>query len=768
MADKPVSDPRRDSDADLTRLSAAAEFEADFDPVATRIAERSLLIGASEPVSDTGPEQFKPGDRIDNRYEVLAIHKGSMGVVYATFDHNTRLPRALKTLQRRYSRDRRMVELFYSEAALWVRLEKHPFIVRADLVERFAGQPYVITEYVRGPAGRAGDLRGWIGLPSLSLAVRVEMALQIAQGMQHAVHRVPGLVHRDLKPANVLVNDRGQALVTDFGLAAARGLDGGTPAYMSPEQWSGEEVDQRSDIYAYGCMLYELFTQHRLYPARTLEEWKAAHLRSAPHAPRSLNGALPADREAFLLSCLHKDRSRRPGTWDEVVHTCAAWFQQLTGQPAVLDYSAYRLDVEELTDANYSLFQLGRHTDALLAADRALAIDSKHVRAWVGRGASLSNLGRLEDALAAYDRVIAIDSNHSHALFGRGVVLGQMGRWGEAVVAYDRSLVIDPKHSHAWTNKGVALGQMGLFTDAVGALDRSLAIDPDGVPAWVSKGTALLRLGRVDQAVSAFDHALTLDANISQAWFGKAGALKQMRRFADAVAAYDMAITLNPNSSEAWFGKGVALGQLGRWADSLTAYDQVLLMNPGDAQAWCNKADCLGQLGQWGDALAACDRAVGADPNYSRAWFGRGVVLGRLEQWAEALAAYDRALAIDAHSLQTWFNKGFVLLQLGQWAEAVVACDRALALDLNHSQTWFVKGVALEQLGQWSDALAAFDQYLAFDPNASQAWCNKGIALEWLGRGAEALAAYDRSLAIDPNDTTARNNRESLRQRLKL
>ena len=275
--------------SDATRL-AGAPYLTGIEPTHTRLAGigyQSLLATqlAMQPVA--GPtERFKIGDRIGGQYEVLAIHRGSMGVVYGTFDHREQLPRALKTLQERFASKPRMRDLFAEEAAIWVRLEKHPFIVRAYLVRVYEGQPYVITEYVRGEEGMGGDLQAWLGHPRLTLKLAVEMALQVAQGMQHAVHKIPGLVHRDLKPANILVDSRARAMVTDFGLVCAAEAEAGTPAYMAPEQWCGGSLDARTDIYAFGCILYEMFTGHRMFAAETIEQWRSAQLTRMPVAPK--------------------------------------------------------------------------------------------------------------------------------------------------------------------------------------------------------------------------------------------------------------------------------------------------------------------------------------------------------------------------------------------------------------------------------------------------------------------------------------------------
>ncbi len=304
-------------DAYGTRLARGGSVTPDDE---TRLAQegyRSRLarkVAGREPDAD---EFYKVAERIGGRYEVSAIHHGELGVVYGCFDHQTKLPRALKTVRARHARDQEMLSRFENEATVWISLEKHPYIVRAYLVERFKGLPYVITEYVRGPEGMEGDLRVWLGHPRLTLSVAVGMALQIAQGMQHAVRKVPNFVHRDLKPANILVSGDAKAMVTDFGLVLAAQSDAGTPAYMSPEQWRAEALDARSDIYAYGCILFEMFTAHRLFPALTERDWQRAHLESSPVALTSIVREVPDEIDQFVRRCLVKDHTARPQNWDE-------------------------------------------------------------------------------------------------------------------------------------------------------------------------------------------------------------------------------------------------------------------------------------------------------------------------------------------------------------------------------------------------------------------------------------------------------------------
>ncbi len=743
---------------DATQFAGAAyqSFRGLDNTLVAQVGYQSILSSAA---AEPEPERHKIGDLIAGRYEVLAIHQGSMGVVYGTFDHTEKIPRALKTLQHRFAGSKSMLDLFKEEAAVWVRLEKHPFIVRAYLVEKIEGQPYVITEYIRGAAGMGGDLRAWLGNPKLTLPVAVEMALQIAQGMQHAVRKIPGMVHRDLKPANILVDERGRAMVTDFGLVYAAESSAGTPAYMAPEQWCGETLDPRTDIYAFGCILYEMFTGHRMYAAESVQEWKTAHLSLSPVLPRSFRSELPLGLEEFLLRCLAKDMGARPCTWDGVVAECARWFHQLTGQPAVLEFSAYELSVSELISASYSLSQLGKHSDQIEACDRALARHPDCMEIWFNKGKALFNLSRNEEAVVAYDHALTIAPNFTGAWINKGAALASLGRNLDAIAAYDRALAIDPNNAMSWVNKGISLKDIGRKEEAVTAYDRGLAIDPKNRDVWWKKGNALGDLGRNTEAVAAYDRALAMDPNYCDAWINKGNALSALGRKTEALAAYDRALTIDPRNCDVWYNKGNALIGLGRNEDAVAAYDRALAIDPNHASAWNNKGIALRALGRYEEALVAYDRELATEPNSKSAWNNKCSLLNALGRGEEALAALDRALALDPNYVVAWNNKGNTLRALGRRAEALVAYDSALAIDPNNVSVLDSKGYTLSAMGRHEEAVGAYDRALTINPNSRDVWINKGVALQRMGWNVEAVVAYDRALAIDPNNALARKNK---------
>src|SRR5262249_4077548 len=146
----------------------------------------------------------------------------------------------------------------------------------------------------------------------------VEIALQLCAGLAAAHDK--GVLHRDLKPENVMIDGRGRARITDFGLAAAaEGIAGadvrsGTPAYMSPEQISGHEVSARSDIYAIGLVLYELFTGKRAFTGKSFGELVRQHEHQPAPRPSEVVPDMDPAVERVILRCLEKDPRKRPAS----------------------------------------------------------------------------------------------------------------------------------------------------------------------------------------------------------------------------------------------------------------------------------------------------------------------------------------------------------------------------------------------------------------------------------------------------------------------
>jgi len=296
-----------------TNLASPSVAEAARRPNAGSSSRIGRL--ASSDTLDKGG--FTPGVVLAERYRVIGLlGRGGMGEVYRADDLKLGQPVALKFLPRDLARQADLLERFYAEVRL-ARQVSHPNVCRVYDVGEIADQHYLSMEYVDGE-----DLASLLKrIGRLPPDKALDISRELCAGLSAAHDR--GVLHRDLKPSNVMVDGRGRARITDFGLAVAADAqpDGelsGTPAYMAPEQLAGKGASVRSDIYALGLVLYELYTGRRAFDAATLKELRRKHAEDPPTAPSALAPGFDPAVERVILRCLEKDPAARPASAAQV------------------------------------------------------------------------------------------------------------------------------------------------------------------------------------------------------------------------------------------------------------------------------------------------------------------------------------------------------------------------------------------------------------------------------------------------------------------
>jgi hypothetical protein len=255
--------------------------------------------------------RFLPGRLLAGRYRIIALlGRGGMGEVYRADDLTLGQPVALKFLPEEASRDETLLERFRNEVRLSRRVS-HPNVCRVYDVGEVDGHTFFTMEYVDGE-DLASLLRRIGRLPPDKA---LEIARQLCAGL--AAAHLKGVLHRDLKPANIMLDGRGQVVVTDFGLAGlvdqipGSDVRSGTPAYMAPEQLEGKEVNAKSDIYSLGLVLYEIFTGKRAFSVESLPELLRVRSESAPSKPSTVVKDLDPAVERVILRCLEPDPANR-------------------------------------------------------------------------------------------------------------------------------------------------------------------------------------------------------------------------------------------------------------------------------------------------------------------------------------------------------------------------------------------------------------------------------------------------------------------------
>jgi len=428
---------------------------------------------------------------------------GGMGIVYLCLDHQEDRPVALKTFRPEYLPDRAARDRFLREGTAWVDLGAHPHVVRCYEVLRIDPEVYLVLELVAKQQGRDdASLRSWL-TPGQPLPVEQALlfALQIARGMAHATATLPGFVHRDLKPENILVGaDRlssaaiNRLRVTDFGLASVLQDVGaqtfevsetskvsggmsrtqlthgivGTPLYMAPEQWKGEPVGVYTDVYALGCVLYEMLAGQRAVTGHSLTALQRAHCEGDA---RPLPTGLTTGVSEIVTRCLAVEPGERYGGWERVEAALAAAYEGLVGHPAPQAEPVAALSRAERVAAGWS---------------------------YSAMGLSYLDIGKAEVAAGYFERAVAMGETEGErqlagaALGNLGLAYADLGDARRAIGYYEQALEISREIGDR-RGEGADLGNLGnAYADlgdarrAIGYYEQALAIageigDVDGV-----------------------------------------------------------------------------------------------------------------------------------------------------------------------------------------------------------------------------------------------------------------------------------------------
>jgi tetratricopeptide (TPR) repeat protein len=686
-----------------------------------------------------------PGARIASRYEVASRPlMGGMGIVYVCLDLEEDRPVALKTFRPEYLPDRATRDRFLREGTHWVDLGAHPHVVRCYNVLYIDPEVYLVLELVAKEQGREdASLRSWL-TPGQPLPVEQALlfALQIARGMKHAVDTIPGFVHRDLKPENVLVGadklgDINRLRVTDFGLSAAleelgikaskvlgeaqvrttsegsaglgrtqltRGIVG-TPLYMAPEQWRGEKlalsgvegVSAATDVYALGCILYEMVAGQRIVAGSSLAALERAHCRGevqplSPEVPGVVRDAVA--RCTALKSC------ERYTNWEEGEAALAIAYQRVSGRAAPPLESAGALSRKEWIAAGWSYNAMGGSYLDLGKAEVAVGYLRRAAEA--GKidgdreleGGALSNLGLayavlgdVRQAVGYHEQSLAIlreigDRQGEGATLGNlGLAYTQLGDARRAICYYEQHLAIAREigdlhgESNALTNLGGAYFQLGDARRAISYHEQSLMItreirDRRGEGnALGNLGTAYYQLGDARRAIGYHDQHLAIAREIGdRSGEGKAlgnlgTAYLQLGDTHRAIGYFEQRLAIAREIGERQ-GEGNALGNLGI--------------------AYAHLGDTRGAIGYFEQQLAIT-REIDDRRGESNALGNLGNAYLRLGDASRAIEYHEQALTISREigdrltAAALTASLAMSLAQTGRVTEAIPLAQQAVS-----------------------------------------------------------------------------------------
>jgi serine/threonine protein kinase/Tfp pilus assembly protein PilF len=646
---------------------------------------------------ETQGEQLARGTVFANRYEIIEeLGVGGMGRVYRAEDTKVKEQVALKLLRPEISADKKTIDRFRNELKVARRIRHKNVTGMYDLGED-RGVHYITMEYVSGE-----DLRSLIRrVGQLPVAKSVAIAGQICEGLSEA-HGL-GIVHRDLKPSNIMIDREGNARIMDFGIARSMGTSGvteagmmvGSPEYMSPEQAEAGDIDQRSDIYSLGIILYEMLTGRRPFEAETSIGLLLKHRAERPQDPRDLNALVPESLSRVILRCLEKDRDKRWANVQELLAALRAGEEPMT---KTLKSSAYKRSIAVLPftdmspdkDQGYFAEGIAEELINALAHIQGLRIVARtSAFALKGMNLDIREIGRKLDVKAVLEGSVRKAGNRLRITAQLINVEDGFHLWSER---YDREMNDIFAIQDEITSAIVDNLKIQLLAGEITVLKKRSTSDPEAYTLYLKGLFFYARPSpeSYNKALDSFQTAIAKDPNFALAYAGMAnvyGGLGVMNlappaeMWPKAKAALQKALSLNEDLAEAHaVGALIEFWYEWDWDAAGRNFNRVLSLNPGDAMSHgMNSLFCLNR-GRFDEAIQEIGEALELDPLMPifYAWsLCVHVAVGMPDQ---ALQEFPKALEIDPNNGLAYFHAGMAYIRKGLWDEAVNTLEKGKKL----------------------------------------------------------------------------------------
>ncbi len=763
---------------------------------------------------------LQSGSRLGT-YEVLGLlGAGGMGEVYRATDHKLGRDVAIKVLPDEFARDPARVARFEREARMLAAVN-HATIAGIYGSEQDGETRFIVMELVEGET-----LANRLASGPLPVADALRLADQIAEALEVAHEK--GVIHRDLKPANVKITPEGRVKVLDFGLAKAMELpfagdmsksptvafEGsrpgeifGTPEFMSPEQARGKDTDRRTDIWSFGCLLYEMLSGKRAFTGETVSDAVAAILQGEPDW-KALPARTPQRVRDLLRRCLEKDTGQRlrdagdarleieaglaemsgarapagrysGGTrWRLAAAVAAGAVLAVAGyfvlkpkpsiappspsgtrQLAVLPFrnltSSAEGSVMGLAMAETVSIRLDNVPGLQVVTPRATleAVDQNANMASVARrlGANTLLAGTLQrenDRYRITYRLLDADGNQiaANAIDGSALFALQ-DRVADDVV---RDLQLRRSKRRTPTPSGLdSVADQERYLEAVGLLQRYDKKD------GVERAVGILRKLAEEKPNSALVQAALGRASLAMFELTSEGPWAER-----ALAAADAARALDPGLPEVDILIGQTLLARGRANEAVEALRRALAANPDKVEALMELGLACEAADDPACAEQALQRAIALRPSF--ATYNRlGALYAGRNLWSKSADMFRKAVSVAPDSPWAWSNLGGVLVEGCNFPSAVETLKKAAAIQ---SDPFILSNLGMAQLwtNHTSEAVATLERAASLAPNEYRIQNNLGDAYGAAGAATKATAAYERSiflaneqLRLNPQDSDA-------------
>jgi serine/threonine-protein kinase len=775
--------------------SVRREVETLLAAYESQFMERPAVGEVAERIVNEPSNRLTAGARVSHYEIVRPIGTGGMGEVYLVED--TRLKRrvALKVLPTGLINNRDHLHRFEQEAQAAAVLN-HPNIAHIYEIGEAEGTNFIAMEFIDG-----ATLREKIHRDKTDLERLLGWLAQVADGLAKA--HAAGIVHRDLKPDNIMISRDGYAKILDFGLAklvaprlatndkadgeatttmmpqplSTPGVIMGTVGYMSPEQVSGQaKIDARSDIFSFGCMLYEAATRRQPFAGDMLVDSLHKIVHAQPPPLKDFNDAAPVDLQRIVRRCLAKDPEDRYQTIKDVATELKELRREMESTAEVeLSITPETISDSQTSKAGNETMGGGNKTAASTAEAAARTRSSARYLVGVARRHKLG----AAIVVGLMMMIVAFG-----IVYFRRPTLGRTTIETIAVMPFvNASGTADLEYLSDGMTETLIISLSQLPHLSVKARSsvfryKGKEIDPQKVAAELSVQAILM--GRVVQRGDDLTLYLSLvDASNGNELWGE----HYNRKITDLVAlqseiARDVSQSLrlrltgteqqrltrqgtqNTEAYQAYlkgrfyWNKGLAPG----FEKSREYYQQAIDLDSTYALAYAGLADYYGFAAgggllspneNWPKAEAAANKALTLDDTLGETYNPLAAVkLYYYEDWPAAERAFHRGIELNPHFAEIHAHYAVCLMFFGRNEEALAEVQRSVELDPLSPRVNYVRGRMLFFMRQYDRAIDQFIQTLEIDPNYVPAHELLGYAYEQKGMPKEAIAEWGKALIL--------------------